>query len=133
MSATLINRRRRHTDESEWSPTAEHPFFSRATGIWAGAGMLVGTGLSLYGANKQAKSQAATDATNRAAIQESDLNQWKAYLIQRGLNPQGVTQYGQVPQNAQPMNTKLPLWAQMSFTQPASPAGTSMVRRRTRA
>lgn len=102
-------------------PAVALPYIAAAAGI----------GASLYGANKQSKAQDAANAANTAAVKESDLNQWKSYLMQRGLNPAGVTQFGQVPTNAPAMNTKLPLWANMTFTTPRAPAGTSMVRRKT--
>jgi hypothetical protein len=79
---------------------------------WIAVGTTVaGLGASLYGANKQSKDQKASDASNRAAVQESDLNSWRGYLMQRGLNPSGVTTFGQIPANAPAVNTRLPLWA----------------------
>jgi hypothetical protein len=85
-----------------------------ATGTAALIAGGLGAGASLYGANKQSKNQKATDASNRAAIQESDLNSWRGYLMQRGLNPSGVTTFGQIPTNAQAVNTRLPLYATVS-------------------
>lgn len=130
-----LNRRIRHASEDDRDAVI-HPRFSRATwvAVAIGGGAVLGTGAALIGANKQSKDQAGSDAANRAAIAKSDQNAWINYLIQRGLYAPGAAT-GTIP-GAQPgsaQNTKLPLWAQMSFTQPASPAGTSMVRRRTRA
>ena len=110
--------------------------FSLGSMMWVGVGS-VGAGLigSLYGANKQSKDNAANNAANKAAIAETDLNAWKGYLMQRGVNPAGVTTFGQVPVNPQPVNTKLPLWA-VRTTQPSTPqplpgqGTTSLVRRR---
>ena len=104
------------------------PYIAAATAV-------AGTVSTLSGANKQSKDQAHTDDLNRAAVKEADLSQWQSYLMQRGLNPQGVTQFGDVPTNAAPVNTKLPLWAEMTFNKPdAEVAATkSMVRRRPRA
>ncbi len=77
----------------------------------------VGVGTSLYGANKQAQSQKDANAANAASVANSDLNSWRAYLMQRGLNPAGVTTFGEIPTNAAPMNTKLPLWANINIPQ----------------
>lgn len=89
--------------------------------IWGAVAVAaVGAGASLYGANKQAKAQSGADNANREAIKESDLNGWKAYLMQRGLNPSGVTSFGQIPTNAQAVNTRLPLYANIRRAVPAA-------------
>lgn len=76
-----------------------------------------GIAANLYGQNKQAQAQRDANAANSASIANSDLNSWKAYLMQRGLNPVGVTTFGEIPTNAAPMNTKLPLWANVNIPQ----------------
>lgn len=108
-----LTRRIRHASEDD-RDVVLHPRFSYATVAWVGAG-IAGAGLltNLYGANKQSKDNARTQDLNAQQIREADLNQWKSYLIQRGLNPTGVTQFGAVPTNAPAMNTRLPLWATM--------------------
>lgn len=122
-----LTRRIRHTSEDD-RDVVIHPRFSHATWVAVAIG---GAGLvtNLVGANQQRKAQAGTDASNRAAIQQSDLDQWKAYLIQRGLNPTGVTTFGDIPANAPAVNQKLPLWANLSFA-PSGTAQGSVVRRR---
>lgn len=70
----------------------------------------VGTGASLYGANKQAKAVQAANDQNAKLQAEQNQSAWNAYLLSRGINPTGATT-GQIPANAPAVNTKLPLWA----------------------
>lgn len=102
-----------------------------ATGTAALIAAGIGAGASIYGANKQSKDQKSADATNRAAIEKQNQDAWQGYLLQRGISAPG-TPTGVLPANGTPTNTRLPLWANMSFTEPGQPAaaGTSMVRRR---
>lgn len=97
------------------------------------ASSVISAGVGLYGANKQSKDNAAANAANVGSSKEQDLNSWKAYLMQRGLDPSGVYAYGQMPTGGKAVNTRLPLWANGNFAPKAAPAAprTSMVRRRT--
>lgn len=106
-----------------------HPQFSRATwaGIAVGVGA-IGTGLSAYGANQQRQDAKGANAANQAAIAKQDQDQWNSYLLQRGLYGGGSTPYGQIPTNAQPVNSRLPLWA--TLTTGASQPGALVVRRK---
>lgn len=90
----------------------------------AGAGLVT----NLYGANKQRQDQKGADSTNRAAIAKADQDQWNAYLLQRGLNGGGAVPYGQVPTNAAPVNTRLPLWS--NLTTGMQPSAGPLVRRK---
>lgn len=67
----------------------------------AGGVGLVGAGVSLYGANKNAKAQAAATAANSANAEGAQQENWRRYGLQRGVD---FT-------NGQIVNTKLPLWA----------------------
>lgn len=90
-----------------------HTFVAAATGT-AGAALL-GTGISLYGANKQNKANAAAQAENARLQEEQNRSAWGAYLLARGVNPQGAAT-GQIPTNPQAINAKLPLWANVRRT-----------------
>lgn len=111
-----LNRRRRNARSEEealaWD-APQHPQFSYATWVALAVGG-VGVATNLYGANKQSKSQAATDASNRAAIEQADQSAWNQYLMQRGLYA-GNAPTGTIPgmQPGAAVNTKLPLWAKM--------------------
>lgn len=125
MSIT-IKRRVRHYDEQDAmrESETEHPRFSHASMMWVAIGTTAaGIGANLYGQNKQEKAQKAADARNEAAVEKSDLNAWQGYLMQRGVNPSGVTQFGQIPTNAQAVNTRLPLWATMRRPAYSRPGG----------
>lgn len=87
--------------------------------------VVVGAGLSLYGANKQSKDQAHTDDLNRAAVDAADRNAWNNYLMQRGIYGANAPT-GTVPglQPGQAVNQKLPLWANLRMsTIPGQPSG----------
>jgi len=94
--------------------------------MWVGIGTAVlGAGTSIHGANKQKQAQEEANKANQASIANSDLSAWQGYLMQRGLNPSGVTQFGQIPTNAQAVNTKLPLWANVRMNPAAVTARTA--------
>lgn len=88
--------------------------------IWGAIAVAaVGAGAAVYGANQQKKAnQTAIDANN-ANADKTNQSAWNSYLLSRGVNPAGVAT-GQLPQNAQAVNTKLPLWA--SVTRPGTAA-----------
>lgn len=131
---TTMNRRVRHYDEADALREAgtAHPRFSHGTMMWVAIGTTAaGIGTNLYGANKQAKTQARTDDQNRAAIEKADQSAWNNYLLQRGLYG-GNAPTGTIPgmQPGAAVNARLPLWATMSFPQQGTTAG-SVVRRKT--
>jgi hypothetical protein len=81
----------------------------------AGTTAAVGAGVSMYGANKQAKANQAATATNARLQEEQNRSAWASYLMSRGVNPAGA-QTGQLPSNPQAINSRLPLWATASFS-----------------
>lgn len=96
---------------------------------WVAVGTAaLGAGTALYGANKQAKTQAASDASNRAAIEQADRGAWNTYLMQRGVygaNAPTGTIPGMQPGGA--VNTRLPLWATVNMQ--SNPGPLRVVRR----
>lgn len=121
--------RHRSTEDAENQGNLHHPKFSHAT--WGAVAVgVIGAGTSLYGANKQAKSQAATNAANQASVEKADQAAWVNYLLQRGLAVDPNTPTGSVPTTGRAVNTKLPLWMDLSIQGRPAPAGTSLVRRR---
>lgn len=129
MSIEITTRGRRHEDaeaDGRAAMNASHPRFSHPTLAWTAAGTaILGAGTALYGANRQSKDQAKANAENKLAVEQADLRAWQNYLMQRGLNPQGVTQFGQIPTNAAAVNTRLPLWATVQQTTPVGPPTTA--------
>lgn len=90
----------------------------RQKSAWiTGAAMVIGAGISYAGsqsaAGKNEASQKAALAQNRSQFDTQQLNNWNQYLLQRGTNPSGNTTVGGFG-SGQPVNTKLPLWAQVS-------------------
>ncbi len=105
--------------------------------IWAAAAGIIGAGAAIYGANKQSKTAKETNAANREAVGQADQSAWVSYLLSRGLDAGPNTAVGEIPTNARAVNTRLPLWANISFNpqaQQGAGAGSapplSMVRRR---
>lgn len=110
---------------------------------WAAAAVFVGAagvGTALYGANKQAQAIKDTNAANSASVAAADKSNWNNYLLQRGLNTNGTAATGMIPSGAAPVNTKLPLWANINLppamaqapgASPSGMAGPLVVRRRT--
>lgn len=90
-------------------------------GTWAavvvGGSTLIGTGLSMYGANKQAQDTRHTQDLNMAAQKESERQNWLRYLNTRGINAAPGTQTGELPGFAPgaALNTRLPLWATLTL------------------
>lgn len=74
---------------------------------------VAGAGASVYGANKQSDAQSAANAANTAAVASQNQEQWNNYLLERGVNGNNAPT-GTIPTNAQPVNAKLPLWANIS-------------------
>lgn len=89
--------------------------------MWVGISTAVlGTGAQLYGANKQAKAVEAANKQNAELQAQQNQSAWNAYLMSRGVNPNGAAT-GSIPTNPQAINTKLPLWANVTRTNGASP------------
>ena len=109
----VSGRRRSFLDDNEPRYMRHHTWV--AVGI-GGAGLIA----NLYGANKQSKDNKAANAENKALQDEQNRMAWANYLMTRGLNPSGAAP-GVIPQNAQRVNTRLPLWANVQRTQ--APAG----------
>ena len=93
-----------------------------------GGSAIVGAGVGLYGANKQSQNVSDTNAANAQLQTQQNNSAWQAYLLSRGVNPQGATA-GNMPATMQATNTRLPLWA--TWTMPGTPAvaGTPGTRR----
>lgn len=70
----------------------------------------VGAGTAIYGANKQAKAVSSAAATNAGLQDQTNQSAWDNWLMTRGVNPEGAAT-GVIPNNPQPINTRLPLWA----------------------
>lgn len=94
--------------------------------IAAGA---LGAGASLYGANKQAKSDAEAQRLNKAQFDAQQLQNWNQYLMQRGIDPAGNTTVGGYG-SGRAINSRLPLWASVEQTTGASAPGELRVVRR---
>lgn len=90
---------------------------SGATGVLAGAA-IAGLGVSAVGISQQNKANNAANATNQEAIAKADQSAWNSYLMGRGIYG-GNAAPGVIPTNAQAVNSKLPLWANVTRT----PAG----------
>lgn len=86
-----------------------------------GAGAL-GAGASIYGANKQSKAVQNAASQNNAAQAAQNAAAWSNYLMTRGVNPAGAAT-GQIPQGAQAINARLPLWATANFKRPGTTGG----------
>jgi hypothetical protein len=89
------------------------------------AGIAVGAGTAIYGANKQKQNQQDANAANQASIANADQSAWNAYLMQRGINGGGNVPFGQIPTNPQIVNSKLPLWANVRMNPAAVTARTA--------
>lgn len=78
----------------------------------------IGAGTTLYGANKQAKANAAAQNQNIASQDTQNQAAWGNYLMTRGIAPTSPVQPGVLPQPGgyQVVNTKLPLWATIKNT-----------------
>jgi hypothetical protein len=85
---------------------------------------VAGMGLNYMGARKQAKENRRTQDANAAADAEAQRQNWARYLMQRGIDPGAGVETGAVPINARAINTRLPLWMNVSR---ASPTAAPMV------
>jgi hypothetical protein len=100
--------------------------------LWIGIGTAAAGLLSSgIGANKQSKADAAARDLNYRAQQEAEQQNWARWLASRGIAPGPETQTGVIPGTVegQVVNTKLPLWMNLSIpqrTNPATPTGTAV-------
>lgn len=94
-----------------------------------GAVAVAGIGASLYGANKQAQSDAEAQKLNKAQFEAQQLQNWNQYLMQRGIDPTGNTTVGGYG-SGKAINSRLPLWASVQQTTGASAPGELRVVRR---
>lgn len=102
------NRRTRSFDEEEMKMMRHN------TSLWIGlATVAVGAGSAIYGANQQKKANQAAVSANQANADQTNQSAWNSYLLSRGVNPAGAAT-GTIPTNGQAVNTKLPLWANVS-------------------
>ncbi len=120
-----IYKRASHRSEDSclcYSPV--HPRFSHATwvAVAVGGSALIGAGAAAYGANKQAQSVKDTNAANQSSVAAANANDWNNYLLQRGVNAGGTAAPGQIPSNAVPTNTRLPLWMNVQQNAPSATA-----------
>lgn len=89
---------------------------------------VIGAGASVYGAESQSKSSAATNEANKSAVQQANDQSWTDYLLERGVSTGSVVPAGSLPTaatGATPVNTKLPLWATVNVPTRMSGAGGS--------
>lgn len=88
------------------SVTSKMPIAAALPYIVAAAG----TAASVYGANKQASAVSDANAANQATQAQQNQASWNNYLLTRGVYGNNAPT-GTIPQGAQAVNTKLPLWA----------------------
>lgn len=94
----------------------------------AAAVVAVGAGATIYGANKQAKAVESANNTNAELQKDQNQSAWAAYLMSRGVNPNGAAT-GTIPSNPQAINAKFPLWATWTVPATSGTPGTSTPRR----
>lgn len=84
--------------------------------VAAGAG-LAGVGLSLYGMNKQSKDNQAALNANIAAQNRQNNQAWTNWLMTRGVQSSTPLVAGEMPtpENSKAVNTRLPLWANVTY------------------
>lgn len=93
--------------------------------VAVGGAAVIGAGVSLYGINQQANENASAQAANQAAQATQNQESWNNYLMERGLNANGSAPTGVIPTTGTTaVNTKLPLWANVSLGSNTSPAFT---------
>lgn len=109
----VISRARRDADGNLSDPMVfrHHTWVGAAIG---GAGLISG----IIGSNKQSKDNRAAQAQNAALQDQQNRAMWANYLMTRGLSPNGAAP-GQIPQGAAAINTRLPLYANVSRSRAA--------------
>lgn len=114
----IAGRRAKSFSEDEERLARHHTWVAVAVG----GGALLGAGASVYGANKQSKAVQDAASKNNDAQAAQNAAAWSNYLMTRGVNPAGAAT-GQIPQGAQAINARLPLWATANFKRPGTTAG----------
>jgi hypothetical protein len=97
-------------------------------GIGTAAAGLIG---GMAASNKQSKSDAAARDLNYQAQKEAEQMNWANWLASRGIAPGPNMQVGVIPGTVegQVVNTRLPLWMNVSVpqrTNPATPTGSAV-------
>lgn len=78
----------------------------------------IGSGIA---ANKAAKAQDKAMAANQAANDEANRVAWVNYLMSRGIKPKGNVKPGEIPTDYEAINSRLPLWANLTIPNPKGP------------
>ena len=121
---SIISRKKRFRfeEDEKYDYMPEHPRHSHATwaAIAVGGAALIGAGASIYGANKQAKSNQAAQEQNAEAQDKQNAAAWANWLMTRGVAPTSPTAAGQMPSSYSAVNTRLPLWATISQNKPSA-------------
>lgn len=93
--------------------------------IWGAAALIVGTGVSMIGANSQGKADAHAQDLNQQAAAETERQNWVKYLQTRGVYAPDAAS-GTIPGRTagQAMNTRLPLWMNVTNPTQGVPQGT---------
>jgi hypothetical protein len=86
-----------------------------------GGAMVLSTIGSGIAANKAAKAQDKAMAANQAANDEANRVAWVNYLMSRGIKPKGNVQPGEIPTDYEAINSRLPLWANLTIPNPKGP------------
>lgn len=131
-SLNLRNRRHKSEGDELRGEQPSHPKFSRATwvAVAVGGSAVLGAGVSMYGANRQAQDNRAAQDQNAALQRDQNNASWTSWLLSKGIQPSSPVTAGTIPTagNFTAANTRLPLWATMqrptmNVPQPANGAG----------
>lgn len=97
-----------------------------AVGVGVGS-MVVGAGVSMYGANKQRQATKDAQKANQTEQDKQNNAAWVNYLMQRGIAPTSSVETGVIPQagNYQAVNTRMPLWMTVSRARTTPAGGTA--------
>ncbi len=84
--------------------------------MWVGIGTAaVGLATNLYSTNAQKKSNQGAQNTNAELQDRQNDASWANWLMTRGIMPTTPTKAGQMPTSYGAVNTRLPLWANVSL------------------
>src|SRR5262245_9376544 len=75
------------------------------------AASLIGQGIQ---GNATKKAQQAANSENARLADEKNAFDWNAFLLQKGLNAGGTARPGEIPDDAEAVNTFLPMWASVN-------------------
>ncbi len=103
-----LSGRRKSFDESEQRLMRHHTWVALATAA-------IGAGTAVYGASQQKKANQQAQAANAALQDKQNQSAWDAWVMTRGIAPDGSAP-GVLPTNGRAVNTRLPLWANVSTT-----------------